>query len=443
MIKKTLLFVYLLGLSLMASAAGDLQVYATIKGGDDAANATDLNAYFAANPVPEYSELTEFIYNLQAGKYYKVTKELNFGASPGKPIILRCEDETKRAYLAMGDDDAGFIVPNSFILEGINITCGASTRPLITLNDAPDASLIPTVVTRPTAYYRINSLNITNCDIKGLAGSLMYDSGQQYCVVRLTIYNMLLALNTTTDAVKIGSLLSFYGGGVKEFSIRNSTVYQTSATGNPQYFLRYGNAARIDRYGYNTDESKYDPEKTKITYLNNTFYKVASGNWANYSSLQYGTIYDVQRNIWVECSGTSGQIARRMYGNGRIADEATNYSTATWNYNTYVTEGAIKAQLNSDGSQIYDTGTQLQTLPGFADPDNGDFTISGADQLYYMTGDTRWIPDGAGICQTASTGDQRPAEVFDLSGRKLNQIMPSQLNIVRMSDGTTKKVVLK
>lgn len=441
MIKKTLLFVFLLGLSLMASAAGDLQVYATIEGGDDAANATDLNAYFEKNPVPEYLELTEFVYNLQAGKYYKVTNELNFGASPGKPIVLRCEDETKRAYLTMGDDDAGFIVPNSFILEGINITCGASTKPLISLNDAPAESLIPKDATQSTAYYRINSLNITNCDIKGLVGSLMYDSGKRYCVVRLTIYNMLLALNTTTDAIKGGSLLAFYGGGVKEFSIRNSTVYQTSATGNPQYFLRYYAAARIDRYGYNTSDSRYAPEKTKITYLNNTFYKVASGNWGNYSGLQNGTIYDVQRNIWVECSGTSGQIARRMYGNGRIADEATNYSTATWNYNTYVTEGAIKEQ-NTETSN-YELGTQLQTLPGFADPDNGDFTISGADQLYNMTGDTRWIPDGAGICQTASTGDQRPAEVFDLSGRKLNQMMPSQLNIVRMSDGTTKKVVLK
>ena len=364
-----------------------LEIYATIDGGADASSAVDLNAYFEKHPVPVESELSEIVYNMQAGKYYKVTKELNFGKSPGKPIMLRCEDESQRSYLTMGDDATGFIVPNSFTLEGLDITCGASTKPLITLNDAPHASLIPTDVTQSTTYYRINNLNITNCDIKGLVGSLMYDSGKQYCVVGLTIDNLLLALNTTTDAIKSGSLLSFYGGGLKEFTITNSTIYQTSATGNPQYFLRYLNGARIDRYGYNTSESKYTPEKTKVTYYNSTFYKVLSGNWANYDGLKDGNVIDVQKCIWVECSGTSGEIARRMYGKGQFSEN----SSATWNYNTYVTSGAIKPQQNKDGSQIYDTGTQLQTLPGFADPDNGDFTISGGDQLTNKTGDPRWI----------------------------------------------------
>jgi len=217
-------------------------------------------------------------------------------------------------------------------------------------------------------------------------GSLMYDSGKQYCVVGLTIDNLLLALNTTTDAIKSGSLLSFYGGGLKEFTITNSTIYQTSATGNPQYFLRYLNGARIDRYGYNTSESKYTPEKTKVTYYNSTFYKVLSGNWANYDGLKDGNVIDVQKCIWVECSGTSGEIARRMYGKGQFSEN----SSATWNYNTYVTSGAIKPQQDGSGN-LYDTGTQLQTLPGFADPDNGDFTISGGDQLTNKTGDPRWI----------------------------------------------------
>lgn len=361
-----------------------LEIYATIDGGADAASAVDLNAYFEKNPVPVESELSEIVYNMQAGKYYKVTKELKFGDSPGKPIMLRCEDESQRSYLTMGDDATGFIVPNSFTLEGLDITCGASTKPLITLNDAPHASLIPTDVTQSTTYYRINNIDVTNCHIKGLKGSLVYDSQKQYCVVGLNITNTILQLaNDAADNVKNESLISMYGGGVKEFTIANSTVYQTG-TSNPKYFLRYSNSARIDRFGYNTSDSKYTPEKTKITYTNNTFYKVGSGNWSNYTQLENGTIYEIKKNIWVECG--NGQIARRILGNGRSSE----HSAEVWDLNTYVTDGAINPQQDGSGNP-YDKGTQLQTLPGFADPDNGDFTISGGDQLTNKTGDPRWI----------------------------------------------------
>lgn len=371
-----------------------LEIFATIEGSDDAENPTDLYQYFKDNPITNNIYLDESVYNLQAGKFYTVSEELDFGASPGKSIMLRSEDETQRVNLTIGDN-AGFVVPNEFSLENINITCGISLKPLIALNASPDASLKPVstaddgTTTKLSDYYRINSLSIKNCDIMGLKGCLIYDNKAQYCIVGLSIDNMLLKLDTETDAVQNGALLSFYGGGVKEFTITNSTVYQTGS-GNPQYFLRYLNGARIDRFGYNSKESQYAPDKTKITYINNTFYKVASGNWSNYDGIENGTDYVVQQNIWEDCGG-SGEIARRIYGKSRVATEE-NHSTALWNYNTYVTNGAIKPQENSDGSTKYDTSnTQLQTLPGFKDPANGDFTPTGADQVQYKTGDPRWF----------------------------------------------------
>ena len=39
----------------------------------------------------------------------------------------------------------------------------------------------------------------------------------------------------------------------------------------------------------------------------------------------------------------------------------------------------------------YDTNT-LTTDPGFANSAEGNFTVSGADQLEKRTGDPRWLP---------------------------------------------------
>ena len=49
---------------------------------------------------------------------------------------------------------------------------------------------------------------------------------------------------------------------------------------------------------------------------------------------------------------------------------------------------------NVADSQICDggdnSGTALTTDPAFADPANGDFTPTGADQVANQTGDPRW-----------------------------------------------------
>jgi hypothetical protein len=210
-----------------------------------------------------------------------------------------------------------------------------------------------------------------DCAIAGVVGSLFYDNNKAYGVVNFLIKNSIIQLTTTTDKIKNQAWISFQGGGVKDFSMTNSTIFQMG-DGNPQFFLRYNNSIRIDRLGWTKSDH------TTITYTNNTFYKVGSGNWSNYSGMADYSVYNVQNNIWYACG--NGQIARRILGNGRLGTNAS----ATWNNNTY---------WNEDGQVdqgTYDTGTVLTTNPDFENPAEVNFTPRGAEQVEKKTGDPRW-----------------------------------------------------
>ena len=129
---------------------------------------------------------------------------------------------------------------------------------------------------------------------------------------------------------------------------------------------------RVDRLGWTNSDH------TTLTYTNNTFYKVASGQWANYSGISNYSAYDLQNNIWYDCA--DGQIARRMMGNGRLGNGCT------WNSanNTYWNNGEPSDQSN------YDTGFVLTTDPAFIDPEHLIFKPTGAEQVEKQTGDPRW-----------------------------------------------------
>lgn len=331
---------------------------------------TDLYEYFQSNPVPdpaEDAESDEFIYDLEADGVYTLTQSLDFNYHK---VTIRTTSKTNHAVINMGET-ANFIASNDLTLNYVTINMPATNKkPLIELlnyETAPDG-----ILEKPGNYYLINYLRIMNSEINGLTGSLVFDNNKSWCVVTLMLKNVLMPLATVTENIRNEAFISFQGGGVKDFSMSNSTVYQTGE-GNPKYFLRYNNSARVDRFGWTTSD------RTTMTYANNTFYKVASGNWANYSGMQNYTTYDIQNNIWYACG--DGAIARRIMGGGRLGSGAS----AVWNNNTYWNaEGQID-------QGTYDTGTVLATDPAFADPANGDFTPTGAEQVEKKTGDPRWF----------------------------------------------------
>ena len=67
--------------------------------------------------------------------------------------------------------------------------------------------------------------------------------------------------------------------------------------------------------------------------------------------------------------------------------DASSYkSGVTFNLNTYWADGAAET-----GFEKYDTGVVLTTDPALVNPDAGNLTPQGAEQLSYKTGDPRWL----------------------------------------------------
>ena len=241
-------------------------------------------------------------------------------------------------------------------------------------------------------YYGI-SVYLSRLNIKGLKNSIFYDNKVTYCATSFDIYNSNIELNT--EAVKYEALISFEGGGAKDFKVRNSTIYGNGKVA--KYFLRYSNAARLDRYGFDTEN-----DFQTMTYTNNTFYNLlkSDGQWGNYSQIG-GRLYskfNVQKNIWYNCGK---DIIKRLVG-GRFHNDVPEGQN-TFAYNTYFNEGKDI----SAGEKDYDKSeTILTTDPGFKDAENADFTLTVETmQNAYGTGDSEWI--------TAPTGKYFRVYTYD------------------------------
>ncbi|MBR1688803.1 MAG: DUF4957 domain-containing protein [Prevotella sp.] len=267
---------------------------------------------------------------------------------------------------------AGFLVGNSLAIEDVKVDASGLADPLIGLNTETEgiAGL------NGTDYLGIEAITIKNAEITDVKNSLVYDNNKKYAVVALTIENSVIKL--ALEAVQNESVIAFQQGGVKDFTVKNSTIYGTGEVA--KYFIRYNNSARLDRYGYDKNS-----ETQKMTYLNNTFYKVikSDGQWGNYNGVagQAYSAFDVQDNIWVD---SSKDIIRRLSG-GRFGSGAP----LTFSHNTYYQDGE---DLSSSEASYDNSGNILTTDPGFKNAAAGDFTISGSQQLANETGDPRWIP---------------------------------------------------
>ena len=300
------------------------------------------------------------------------------------------------------------VTDKGLLIKGNNVTIQTYNvkDPLIQLSETPN-------VEKYNDYYRYNEVTLKGLTINGIKNSLFYDNNVKCCVVNFIVDDCVLGLET--EAVKNEALISFQGGGVKDFTIKNSTVYGNGS--GAKYFARYNNSARVDRFGFETSEH------TSITYENNTFYKVNTGNWANYAGISNYTVYSVLKNIWVDCG--DGAIARRILGNGRLGSNAS----ATFDKNTYFNDGAAVDQGDYDQS-----GTILTTNPNFKNPWEADFTLSAySDQAAEGTGDPRWYINGVhyytGI-EEVGVAKSSVKVIFDLQGRRVQNMDKKGVYIV-------------
>lgn len=262
--------------------------------------------------------------------------------------------------------------PAGLVINGNGATIDASAveTPFVSMSAEPTAEYI-------NNFYRVNAVKIANATIKGVKGSLFYDSNKPYCVVDFTLDNSVVELATT--AVSNEAIIAFQAGGVKDLTINKSTVYGNAVA---KYFVRYNNNARIDRFGFAEATDTWS-----MTYTNNTFNKVikADGNWGNYGGVASKAgqmIMTIKDNIWVDCTA---QLMRRL----THSKPFTNFNTASamsnntfWNTTTN----------SADDQQNYGNGTDLVTNPSFVDAANADFHIGAStQQAKFKTGDPRWL----------------------------------------------------
>jgi hypothetical protein len=278
----------------------------------------------------------------------------------------------------------------------IRVFAGLNADPFIVLSDEP-------AVKKINDYWRLNLIRLRGLWVICMRNSIIWDNKQKYCVENLKIDDCVLSMTPLpgdldgmperlrTKECKFESHIAFEQGGVKDFSIINSTVCDNKDKAVAKYFIRYNNSARLDRYGYDKDK-----DFQTMTYKNNTFYGMlnADGQWGNYNGIsgQKYSKFDIEKNIWYNCGK---DIIRRLSG-GRIADGAP----VKFYQNTYVNDGEILDESGYDKSE-----TQLNSMPKFKfevtqvyTPDYfhyDDYTLcTSSEQLFYKTGDPRWVENG-------------------------------------------------
>ena len=322
-------------------------------------------------------------FSFEDGKTYKyILPATDIEISPAEGDIAAALEAAKAEVVKVGNiiinltEGAEYTVsasleaPAALYINGNGATIDASAleAPFITMSAIPTAELV-------NDYYRVEGIGINDLTLNGLKNSIFYDNNTKYCVVGFYISNCVMQL--ATEAVQNEALVSFQGGGAKDFNVLNSTIYGNNAVA--KYFVRYNNSARLDRYGFDKNT-----EFQTMNYQNNTFYGLlkSDGQWGNYNGIS-GQVYskfDIKNNIWYNCGK---DIIRRLAGgrfNGSNPMEFVN--------NTYFNDGA---DISTSEASYDNGGAILTTDPNFKDAANGDFAVEATtEQAQNQTGDLRW-----------------------------------------------------
>ena len=341
------------------------------------------------------------IVNLNGGEEYIMNAPIN------KANLTIAAPEGSNAKIKM-EAGATFAPNSNIILKNVDIDASAISDALVSLNAEPLASSLGT-----GEYYFINDIQLINCNITDVP-QIIYDNNVKYCAANVLIDNCVISLNNKAADKK--TAIYFAQGFANNLTIKNTTI---SSKGTDQdYFVRYNNAGRADRAGF---------ESNSINYESCTFYNVAkAGQWGNYNGFagRNTSNWTMTNNIFVDCG--NGQVARRYLGS------RGDQPTATFANNTYWFNGAAEDTGNYDNS-----GTAITTDPALKDPANGDFTPTGEAQLAAKTGDPRWLETNAIRNIAEEDSDNANAPVYNLAGQRIEKLQRG-INIVN-----GKKVVIK
>lgn len=364
-----------------ASEAASLQfstftpTYKTIPAG------SNLNEWFAANPFPEETKEENLNFDLEAGGEYTLSGTLDFNT---QPVTLRSNSKSNHATINFtGEASVTFVAP--FNLKYVDVDCSAqeissTNHGIFAFSKDPSAAKKGTDI--DPKYKWANPLiekpvTFLNCNFKSVKSYFFWDNQQAVCAMTMLIDNCVVHM-APEKAFSGGVFWTNKGGQVNELYITNSTFYELDdCVGDYKYFYQAGMVSGEEIYADKTIATN------TVSYTNSTFYHVTwnGGQWGNYNRMggRACSHWILTDCIFFDCSPSG--VARRFL-HGKTGQDVK------FNNNTYMNaDGTFQDPGNYDLS-----GTDIKEDPQFADPDDGDFTISGATQVARKTGDPRWLP---------------------------------------------------
>ncbi|MEJ5996304.1 fibronectin type III domain-containing protein [Pedobacter sp. Du54] len=204
------------------------------------------------------------------------------------------------------------------------------------------------------------NLEIENCEMKNYVKGLMYVN------VKALIESVTFKGNIISNIeCNGGDFIDFRNGIAKKFDFTNNTVYNSSL--QRDFF-------RMDAGG----SGNFPSITSVVTIANNTFNNICVGASRRllYIRLAKHEIYFTKNIV-----ANSGGILTNQ--------GSTNIVGTNFVENNYYNAPAYMGGSSTSGAK-YDTGSFTTLNPGFANADNGDFTLSEITLKINGIGDARW-----------------------------------------------------
>lgn len=326
---------------------------------------TDYTATLLNNTV--IRGLTTFTTGIDIGTGILVTPEDDLfqmiaDASPGDILVLEGGDYTDQIGTATLDKSITIRGLQSFnkplLKISFSIVGGATDVELIDLDLTGDLPTELKDVVRYTGAGNFNSLLISGCNIHDYNRSFIAGNVTDAILNSLTVENT-IATNILTSG---GDFIDFRNSNVLNVSVNTSTFNNCAPARD---FFRIDNAGSLANTG----------QVVNVNLDSCTFYAVSNNASRRILYIRFNSnSITVTNNI---IAATEGK-----YSNQSSTDPNT----------TFINNNYFEALLFQDAAEtLFDSSVSATNLdPGFANPTNGDFTISNQTLIDNNTGDPRW-----------------------------------------------------
>lgn len=327
--------------------------YSTLAPSDAIIEGGNINEWLAINPIPEDKIGQEYTIDLVGGGEYTVNDVIDF---TNQQVTIR-GDKVNHAKITM-TDKASFLTNNGFKLKFVDIVCNEeyTGTTLIGTSATPDEGS----KVASGHYVVSNPIMLQGCNVTGLDSHLFYDMNNvKYCIDYLGFSDCNIQMKQSKVLVRAEK------SSIIRMDIVKSTLWSTLQVG--QFFMQMNGDTPTKITGRTGAD---------FNFLNTTFYNLAYSkdfiNWRNY--IRKDCVFlNFQNTLFVNCG--KGDITNKAQG----GNMKYNYKNNGYWYN------------GAEGKDKYDT-TATFSDPQMADPQKGDFTLSGPEHIAKRIGDPRWLP---------------------------------------------------